>query len=71
MRLYCIATNNWLTATPHAVPQTEETGDTIANKEQDDNVVSETPIRREHGGPQGPEPTRYGDWERNGRCFDF
>lgn len=26
---------------------------------------------REHGGPQGPEPTRYGDWERNGRCSDF
>jgi hypothetical protein len=26
---------------------------------------------REIGGPQGPEPTRYGDWERNGRCTDF
>ncbi|MBM3571717.1 MAG: DUF1674 domain-containing protein [Alphaproteobacteria bacterium] len=25
----------------------------------------------EFGGPQGPEPTRYGDWERNGRCSDF
>jgi hypothetical protein len=25
----------------------------------------------EHGGPSGPEPTRYGDWERNGRCSDF
>ncbi|MEJ0072387.1 MAG: succinate dehydrogenase assembly factor 4 [Pseudomonadota bacterium] len=25
----------------------------------------------EHGGPKGPEPTRYGDWERNGRCSDF
>ncbi|XP_057950398.1 uncharacterized protein LOC131145392 [Malania oleifera] len=25
----------------------------------------------EIGGPQGPEPTRYGDWERNGRCSDF
>ncbi|MBV8094726.1 MAG: DUF1674 domain-containing protein [Acetobacteraceae bacterium] len=22
-------------------------------------------------GPKGPEPTRYGDWERNGRCIDF
>ena len=27
--------------------------------------------RREIGGPTGPEPTRYGDWERNGRCTDF
>ncbi|MBC8794043.1 MAG: DUF1674 domain-containing protein [Tagaea sp. CACIAM 22H2] len=25
----------------------------------------------EIGGPEGPEPTRYGDWERGGRCFDF
>ena len=25
----------------------------------------------ETGGPPGPEPTRYGDWERNGRCIDF
>ena len=26
---------------------------------------------REIGGPQGPEPTRFGDWERKGRCIDF
>ena len=26
---------------------------------------------REIGGPQGLEPTRYGDWERAGRCIDF
>jgi hypothetical protein len=25
----------------------------------------------EVGGPKGPEPTRFGDWERNGRCVDF
>jgi hypothetical protein len=25
----------------------------------------------EIGGPEGPEPTRYGDWERNGICYDF
>jgi len=25
----------------------------------------------EHGGPSGPEPTRFGDWEKNGRCIDF
>lgn len=25
----------------------------------------------EIGGPKGPEPTRFGDWERNGRCTDF
>ena len=26
---------------------------------------------REVGGPAGPEPTRFGDWERAGRCIDF
>jgi hypothetical protein len=26
---------------------------------------------REIGGPKGPEPTRYGDWEVGGRCTDF
>ena len=26
---------------------------------------------RELGGPPGPEPTRHGDWEFNGRCTDF
>ena len=25
----------------------------------------------EVGGPKGLEPTRYGDWERKGRCIDF
>jgi hypothetical protein len=25
----------------------------------------------EFGGYKGPEPTRYGDWEKNGRCIDF
>lgn len=26
---------------------------------------------KEIGGPKGLEPTRYGDWEKAGRCFDF
>lgn len=25
----------------------------------------------EHGGRDGPEPTRFGDWEKAGRCIDF
>jgi len=25
----------------------------------------------EIGGRKGPEPTRYGDWEKDGRCIDF
>lgn len=26
---------------------------------------------REIGGRGGLDPTRYGDWEKNGRCIDF
>ena len=29
------------------------------------------PKTGEKGGPRGPEPTRYGDWERKGRVSDF
>lgn len=29
------------------------------------------PLTGEIGGPRGPEPTRYGDWERKGRVIDF
>jgi hypothetical protein len=28
-------------------------------------------VAREHGGRGGLDPTRYGDWEKNGRCIDF
>ncbi len=26
---------------------------------------------REFGGAEGPDPTRYGDWQHKGRCSDF
>jgi hypothetical protein len=26
---------------------------------------------REAGGRDGPDPTRFGDWEIKGRCIDF
>ncbi len=29
------------------------------------------PLPPEEGGPKGPEPTRYGDWERGGIAVDF
>ena len=29
------------------------------------------PGAKEIGGREGLDPTRYGDWEKNGRCIDF
>ncbi len=34
-------------------------------------VVPAPRLPKEIGGPKGLEPTRYGDWERKGRCVDF
>ena len=36
-----------------------------------DNDAQTQPQTGERGGPKGPEPTRYGDWEKGGRCTDF
>jgi hypothetical protein len=36
---------------------------------ESDEARDERPA--EYGGPKGKEPTRYGDWVKNGRCIDF
>lgn len=53
----------------------EDLGDQIYQPPKDDPLPpfpnNTNPITGEVGGPRGPEPTRYGDWERKGRCTDF
>ncbi len=34
-------------------------------------VATEQILPAEQGGPKGPEPTRYGDWEKKGITSDF
>ena len=46
----------------------EETQKEEAAKEEPEQ---ETEPPKEIGGRNGPDPTRYGDWEKNGRCIDF
>ncbi|RKZ66986.1 MAG: hypothetical protein DRQ44_06135 [Gammaproteobacteria bacterium] len=49
---------------------TEEDQDIEKNHiEKNDEQSKKRP--KEVGGRQGLEPTRYGDWEKNGRCIDF
>ena len=36
-----------------------------------DATPSEEPPKTEIGGRKGPEPTRFNDWEKGGRCIDF
>ena len=40
-----------------------------ARRAQEAKTVKDRP--KELGGPKGPEPTRYGDWERKGIVSDF
>ncbi len=37
----------------------------------EETVLQQPAQGDEVGGPKGPEPTRYGDWEHKGRCIDF
>ena len=36
-----------------------------------ENKLEQKKLEREVNGPKGLEPTRYGDWEAKGRCYDF
>ena len=42
-----------------------------AQKNDADAPPAPRKMPKEIGGPKGPEPTRYGDWEVKGRCTDF
>lgn len=56
-----------MTDTPKPAAEAEKP-DTAAKP-----VLPEKPIKKveEIGGPPGPEPTRYGDWQFNGKVTDF
>jgi hypothetical protein len=45
----------------------------ISKKKKKQPAAVDTPPQKpvEVGGPKGPEPTRFGDWEKAGRCSDF
>jgi hypothetical protein len=36
-----------------------------------DNEHKDENKKKEIGGRDGPDPTRFGDWEKDGRCIDF
>jgi len=43
----------------------------LAEAEERRKAERKTPLPRELNGPEGPEPTRYGDWEVKGIASDF
>ena len=70
-------------ASPDQTTDKQVTGDQVAARiaEAGARAKAEAEARREteaknrlpleHGGPKGPEPTRFGDWERKGVAVDF
>ncbi|KAF7816702.1 succinate dehydrogenase assembly factor 4, mitochondrial [Senna tora] len=78
-RFFCSSTQHSLSHPDNSVKEQADApkdnlppADTQSQEDEadddDGHVNKET---GEIGGPKGPEPTRYGDWERNGRCSDF
>ena len=57
------------TPEPPAAPATKKPITPTARPEP--SPTARPPMPKEIGGPTGPEPTRYGDWERKGRVSDF
>ena len=43
----------------------------LAEAEARRKAAAQAALPPEIGGPSGPEPTRYGDWERKGIVSDF
>ena len=52
-------------------PLTPEAERALAEAEARRKAAKEQELPPERGGPAGPEPTRYGDWERKGIVSDF
>ena len=50
---------------------TEALQESPPKKPEADNDSAKDDPPKEIGGRPGPDPTRYGDWEKNGRCIDF
>ena len=50
---------------PSADTKSKNTG------EKQENLSKDQEGKTEIGGREGLDPTRYGDWEINGRCIDF
>jgi hypothetical protein len=62
-----------ITAVPERKPLSEAAKRALAEAEarRTQALANPEPAAKELGGPQGPEPTRFGDWERKGIASDF
>jgi len=67
-----MANSGTLATMPVLIDDPLDSGLPIASNSNSPGPAHDDPApAREIGGPPGPEPTRFGDWERRGRCIDF
>ena len=62
------------TDVPHATPErplSEAARRALLEAAERRKANADLVLSDEHGGPRGPEPTRYGDWEKKGLAIDF
>ena len=62
-----VMNNSIETESRNQAPATTPETDTDTDEDQGQPPQGQGEI----GGPRGLEPTRYGDWEKGGRCIDF
>jgi hypothetical protein len=55
----------------HTEKMIEDTINAVQPEQPMTGKISTQQLIEEIGGVKGLEPTRYGDWEKNGRCLDF
>ena len=73
---YFINTNEPLSILKSLRRENEKKSKDNNEDENETNVSEKNDVHlnknvQELGGPLGPEPTRYGDWERKGKTSDF
>tara|TARA_B100001123_G_C14986875_1_gene897947 strand:+ start:165 stop:347 length:183 start_codon:yes stop_codon:yes gene_type:complete len=52
-------------------PKKSVKSDTFGNRSSKPDNAPMKKSATEIGGREGPDPTRFGDWEKDGRCVDF
>ena len=58
-----------MTESKSTISDTKKPAKATPNSRSKNATEMPTPDRREES--SHPDPTRYGDWERRGRCIDF
>jgi hypothetical protein len=69
--LYLVAGTAAIPSLWHTLAMCTDDSRNDEESKPDDNPPEQDAQPKEIGGRGGLDPTRYGDWEKAGRCIDF